>query len=51
MDDSTWDKVDKLVSPGIIKVKLINVACVLPVLFSVYLTLHIYPSKLSVDDM
>ena len=51
MDDGTWDKVDKLLSPGIRKVKVSNVACVLPALFSVYLTLHICTSKLSADDM
>ena len=45
MDGETWAKLEKLVAPGIIKMKVINVACVLPILFYIYLTLHIFPSK------
>ena len=51
MDDETWVKVLKLVSSGIRKINLINVACVFPILFSVNLTLRIFPSKLSSDDL
>ena len=51
MDGETWVKVVKVVAPGIRKMKVSNVACVLPILLSIYLTLHIYPSKLSSDDM
>ena len=51
MDDETWAKVVKVVAPGIRKMKVSNVACVLPILFSIYITLHIYPSRLSADDM
>ena len=47
MDDKTWAKVVKLVAPGIRKMKVINVACIFPILFSVYLTIHLYPSKFS----
>ena len=43
MDDETWEKVVKLVYPGIRKIKVSNVNCVLPILFSIYLTLHICP--------
>ena len=51
VDDETWEKVVKLVAPGIRKIKVSNVACVLTILFSIYLTLHIYPSKFSADDI
>ena len=51
MDDETWEKVMKVVTPGIIKIKVSNVDYVLPILFSVYLTLHICPSKFSAGDM
>ena len=51
MDDETWVKVVKVVAPGIRKMKVSNVACVLPILFYIYLTLHLCPSKLSSDDM
>ena len=51
MDDETWAKVVKVVAPGIRKMKVSNVACVLPILFYIYLTLHLCPSKLSSDDM
>ena len=51
MDDETWAKVVKVASPGIRKMKASNVSCVLPILLSIYLTLHICPSKFSADDM
>ena len=51
MNDETWVKVMKLVSPGIRKMKVSNVACVLPFLFSIQLTLHLFSSKLSSDDL
>ena len=51
MDDETWTKVVKVVAPGIIKMKVSNVACVFPILLSIYLTLHLCPSRLSSDDL
>ena len=51
LDDETWAKMVKVAAPGIIKMKLSNVVFVLPLLFFIYLTLHIFPSKLSVDNM
>ena len=51
MYDETWVKVVKVVAPDIRKNKVSNVTCVLPILFSICLTLHICPSKLSTDDM
>ena len=51
MDDETWVKVMKVVAPGIRKIRVSNVACVFPILFSIYLTIHIYPSKLSSYDL
>ena len=51
MDDETWVKAVILLSPGIRKMKVSNAACVLPILLSIYLTLHIFPFKLSADDM
>ena len=50
MDDETWVKVVKVVDPGIRKMKVSNVAFVFPILFSIYLTFHICPSKLSSYD-
>ena len=50
MDDETWAKVVKVVSPRIRKIKASNFACVLPNLFSLYITLHIYLYKSSADD-
>ena len=47
MDGDTWSKVVKVVSPGIIKMKVINVASVYPVLLYIYLTLHLRPSNFS----
>ena len=41
MDDETWGKVVKVVAPGIRKMKVINVAFVLPILFSIYLTMYV----------
>ena len=43
-NDDTWEKVVKMVSPGIRKMKVITVAFVLPVLLSIYLTHHLYSS-------
>ena len=51
MDDETWVKVVKVVATGIRKIKVINVACVFPILFSIHLTLHLCTSKLSSDDV
>ena len=51
MDDETCPKVVKLVSPGIRKTQVSNFASFLPIILSIYLTLHICPYKLSVDDM
>ena len=43
MDDETLGNVVKVVAPGIRKIKVSNVAYVLPILFSIYLTIHICP--------
>ena len=51
MDDETWAKVVKVLAPSIRKMKVSNVACVFPILFSLYLTIHLYPSKFSSDDL
>ena len=51
MDDETWEKVVKVVSPGIRKMEVRNVAFVCSILFSTYLTLHICSYKLSADDL
>ena len=51
IDGDTWAKAVKVVAPVIIKIKLSNVARVFPILFSIYITLHICPSKLSSDDL
>ena len=51
MDDETWAKVVKVVAPGIIKMNVSNIACVSPILFSIYLTIHLCPSKLFADDL
>ena len=51
MYDEAWDKVVKLVFPGNRKTKASNGACVLPILFSIYLNPHLCLSKLSSDDM
>ena len=50
MDDETWAKLVKVVAPGIRKMVVSNVAFVCSILFSTYLTLHIYSSKFSADD-
>ena len=49
MDDDTWLRVVKVVAPGIIKIKVSIVACVLPILLYIYITLHICLSILSAD--
>ena len=51
MDDETWAKVVKVVAPGIRKMRVSNVACVLPILLSIYLILPFCPYKFSADDM
>ena len=51
VDDETWEKVVKVLAPGIRKMKVINVVCVFPIIFSIYLTIHLCPSKLSSDDL
>ena len=51
MDDETWEKVVKVVATDIRKMKVSNVSCVFPILFSIYLTLHLCPSKFSSDDL
>ena len=47
MDNNTWAKVVKLLSPDIRKIKGSNVACVIPILLYIYLTLHLCTSKFS----
>ena len=49
INDESWSNVVKLVAPGIRKMKGSNFACVFPILFSIYLTIHICSSKLSSD--
>ena len=51
MDFETWVKVVKVVASSIRKMKVNNVACVFPILLSIDLTLHLYPSKLSANDI
>ena len=51
MDDDTWAKVVKVVAPDIRKIKVSNVDCVFPILFSIYLTIYICTSKFSSDDL
>ena len=51
MDDETWEKVVKLVAPDIRKMKVRNFSCVLPILLSINLALHICISKLYAEDM
>ena len=43
----TWEKVVKLVTPVIIEMKVVTVPCVLPILFDIYITIHLCPSKFS----
>ena len=45
MDGETWMNGVKLVATGIRKTKVSNVACVFPILFSIYLTLHLTSSR------
>ena len=49
MDDDNWADLVTVVATGIRKMKVSNVACVFPILFSIYLTIHLCPSKLSSD--
>ena len=50
MDDKTWAKVVKVLSPGIIKMAVRNVTFVCSILFSTYINLHLSSSKLTADD-
>ena len=50
MDDQTWVKVVKVVSPGIRKMAVRNVDFVCSILFSTYLSLHLWSSRFSADD-
>ena len=51
MDDETWMKEVKVLSPSLRKMKVSNVALVFPILFYIYITPHIYSSKFSTDDL
>ena len=51
MDYDTLAKVVKVIAPGMRKMKVSNFAYLLPIFFSIYITLHICPSKLSADGM
>ena len=51
MDDETWDKVVKVLSPGIRTIKVRNVAYVIPILLYIYINIHLCPSKLPADDI
>ena len=49
MDEETWAKVVKVIGPDIRKMAVSNVAFVCSILFSTYLTLHLYSSKFSAN--
>ena len=51
LDGVSWVKVVKVVAPVIRKKKVHNVTYVLPILFYIYITPHIYPSNFSSDDI
>ena len=51
MDDETWANVVKVVAPGIRKMKVSNVPCVFPILFSIYLTIKLCTSRFSSDHL
>ena len=51
MVDETWEKVVKVVAPGIRKMAVSIVAFFCSILFSTYLTIHLCPYKLSADDL
>ena len=51
MDNETWEKVVKVVAPGIRQMRVRNVAFVLTILFSTFITYHLFTSKLSPDDI
>ena len=51
LDDETWERLVKVVAPVIRKILVSNFTCVFPILFSIYLTIHICPSILSSDDL
>ena len=46
MDDDNCAKAVKVIAPGIRKMKVINVACVFPILFSIHITVHLCTSIL-----
>ena len=50
IDETTLEKVLKLVTPGIRKMAVRNFYFVWYILFSTYLTLHLCSSKFSADD-
>ena len=50
-DDETWEKVVKLVVPGIIKMAVSNVDFVCSILFCTYLPPHISSYKFSANDL
>ena len=50
MDGETWEKVMKLVAPGIRKMVVSNVDFGCSIFFSTYITAHLCPSKLYADD-
>ena len=50
MDDNTWEKVVKVVAPGIRKMAVSNVDFVCSNLLYTYLNLNLCSSKLSADD-
>ena len=45
LDDETWAKMAKVVSPFVRKMKVINVDCVFPIVIAIYIHLHICTSK------
>ena len=51
MDYKTWERVVKVVEPGVRKITVRNVDFVCSILFSTYLTLHLCPSKVSIDNL
>ena len=51
IDDETWAKVVKVVALVIRKMKVSNVACVFPILFTIYLIIHLCTSKFYSYDL
>ena len=50
MDEETWSKVVNVVDAGIRKMAVRNVAFVCSILFSTYLIIYLWSSKISADD-